>query len=121
MKQLTNLTKGQTYYFRVAAVNHNGVEGAFSNEESVVANTTKPGQNLLTNGDFAAGTGSWTSTVTSPAAATWSVTGGVSSHVITNGGTSTSSIQLRQVGIPLVLGNKYVLEFDAWSNGNALH
>jgi hypothetical protein len=117
MKQLTNLTKGQTYYFRVTAVNHNGVEGAFSNEEYVVANTTKPGQNLLTNGNFAGGKTSWTSTVTSPAAATWSVTSGVSNHVITTAGSSTAAIQLRQVGIPIILGNKYVFEFDVWSDG----
>jgi len=116
MKQLTNLTKGQTYYFRVTAVNKNGVEGAFSNEESVVAANIKPGQNMVTNGDFSSGTASWTSTVTSPAAATWAVTGGYSSHVITNGGSSTSSIQLKQTGIPLVLGNTYVFDFDVWTS-----
>ena len=116
MKQLTNLTKGQTYYFRVTAVNNNGVEGAYSNEASVVAINIKPGQNMLSNGDFAGGKTSWSfPTPVSPAAATWSVTSGVSTCTISNGGSSASSIQLKQTGIPLVLGNKYVLEFDAWS------
>ena len=117
MKQLTNLTKGQTYYFRVAAVNHNGVEGAFSNEESVVANTTRPGQNMLTNGDFAAGTGSWTFALSGTGAGSWGVTGGVSTTTITAAGTGTAQIQLAQVGVPMILGNIYVLEFDVWSNG----
>jgi len=118
MKQLTNLTKGQTYYFRVTAVNKNGVEGAFSNEESIVASMIKPGQNMLTNGDFAAGTGSWTSTVTSPAVASWAVTGGFSTTTISTAGTG-SQIQLKQTGFPLILGNIYVFAFDAWTNSGA--
>jgi hypothetical protein len=117
MQQLTNLTKGQRYYFRVAAVNPNGVEGAFSNEESVVANNSKPGQNMLSNGDFATGTGPWAWSVTTPAAATWAVSGGYSSCAITGAGTATAQIQLKQTGLPLVLGKSYVFEFDAWSDG----
>jgi hypothetical protein len=117
LKQLTNLTNGQRYYFRVAAVDKNGAQGAYSNEESVVVNIIKPGQNMLSNGDFAADTGSWTWQVTSPAVATWIITGGYSRVAITNAGTGVSNIQLRQAGIPLIKGNKYVFEFDAWSSG----
>ena len=116
MKSLSNLTSGQTYYFRVTAVNSNGVEGPYSNEENVAVNIIKPGQNMVANGDFSGGTASWSSSVTSPAAATWSTASGYSSYVITNGGSSTASIQLKQTGLPMVLGNTYVFEFDAWTS-----
>ena len=116
LKQLTNLTNGQRYYFRVAAVDQNGVQGAFSNEESVVVNIIKPGQNMVANGDFSAGRNSWTWALTNPAAATWSVASGYSSFAITNSGTSVASVQLKQAGIPLIKGKKYVFEFDAWTS-----
>ena len=116
MKCLSNLTSGQTYYFRVTAVNKNGVEGPYSNEENVAVNIIKPGQNMVANGDFSGGTASWSSSVTSPAVAAWSTTSGYSSYVITNGGSSTASIQLKQTGLPMVLGNTYVFEFDAWTS-----
>jgi hypothetical protein len=116
LKQLTNLTNGQRYYFRVAAVDQNGVEGAFSNEESVVVNIIKPGQNMVSNGDFSAAKNSWTWLVTSPAAASWSITNGYSSFAFTNSGTSVASVQLKQAGIPLIKGKKYVFEFDAWTS-----
>ena len=117
MKQLSNLTSGLTYYFRVAAVNHDGAEGAISNEESVVVTSFKPGQNMLSNGDFSGGKTSWSTAVTSPAAMTWTITGGYSSCSISNSGTNLADLQLTQTGIPLVFGSKYVLAFDAWSSG----
>ena len=116
LKQLTNLTNGQRYYFRVAAVNKDGVEGAWSNEESVVVNIIKPGQNMVMNGDFAAAKDAWTWGVTSPAAATWTIASGYSGFAITHGGTSVSSVQLKQAGIPLIKGHRYVFEFDAWTS-----
>ena len=117
MQQLANLTNGQRYYFRVSAVDKQGVEGAFSNEESVVVNSIKPGQNMVANGDFSGGKTAWTSEAAGAAAMTWSISGGYSSSVITNGGTATAQLQLRQTGMPLIQGNKYVFEFDAWSDG----
>jgi len=117
LKSLTNLTNGQLYYFRVTAVNKDGVEGPYSNEESVTVNIIKPGQNMIANGDFAGGKTSWSSAVTSPAAMTWTIaSGGYSSCVISNSGSATTSLQLKQTGLPLILGNTYVFEFDAWTN-----
>jgi hypothetical protein len=116
LKRLTNLENGRLYYFRVTAVDKNGVAGGFSNEESVTVNIIKPGQNMVANGEFSSGKNSWTWTVTGPATAAWTVTGGVSRFDITNSGSTTTSIQLKQAGIPLILGNKYVLEFDAWTS-----
>ena len=117
MKSFNNLVNGQRYYFRVTAVDKNGVEGASSNEENAVVNIIKPGHNMVANGDFSGGTASWTQTVTSPAAMTWTVPSGVSTCAITNSGSATASLQLKQSGLPLILGNAYVFEFDAWSSG----
>ncbi len=103
-------------YFRVTAVDTNGVESDYSNEESAVVTFTEPGQNVVLNGDFCQGQGSWTWGVGGSASATWNIENGVSHFNITNGGTQMSDIQLRQAGIRLVRGKQYVFEFDAWSD-----
>jgi hypothetical protein len=114
-KRLTNLQNGQLYYFRVTAVNKQGVEGQFSNEENTTINFTKPGQNMVANGDFSQGTASWTWTLSGGATAAWTIESGVSHVGITNGTATLANIQLKQTGKTLVQGNKYVFEFDAWS------
>jgi len=116
MKQLISLENGRLYYFRVTAVNRNGQEGAYSNEENVTVNIIKPGQNMVVNGSFANGSNAWIWTLSGAASATWKITNAVSRFDIANGGTSLSSIQIRQTGIPLVQSNKYVFEFDAWAD-----
>jgi len=116
MKRLTSLENGRLYYFRVTAVNQNGQEGDYSNEENVTVNIIKPGQNMVANGSFSSGTNAWIWTVSGTGSGAWKITNAVSRFDITNGGTSTSSIQLRQAGIPLVQSNKYVFEFDAWAD-----
>ena len=115
MKALTSLENGQRYFFRVTAVSKQGVEGDFSNEENVTVNIIKPGQQMVKNGDFSQGTDSWIWEVTGGAAAQWKITNGVSYFDISTGGSALSSIQLRQAGIPLIQGKKYVFEFDAWA------
>ncbi len=114
LAQLSSLQNG-VYYFRVTSVDSHGLESAFSNEESVHVNIFQPGQNMLANGDFSQGTNSWTFTVSGTAAAAWSIQNGVSHISITNGGTSLDDIQLLQGGKPLLVGNQYVLDFDAWA------
>jgi hypothetical protein len=113
--RLSNL-QNALYYFRVTAVNGNGVESPFSNEESINVNFIKPGQNMVQNGDFSQGTNNWTFNVSGEAAAAWAIENGASHFYITNGGTSLSSIQLVQPGEGLIQGNQYVLQFDAWSS-----
>jgi hypothetical protein len=115
IKQLSNLQNGSTYYFRVAAVNHQGVEGPYSNEENATVNIIKPGQNMVANGDFSQGTASWVFTLSGSATAAWRIESGVSHVYITNGTTTLANIQLKQTGKPIVQGKTYVFEFDAWS------
>jgi len=116
MKSFNNLVNGQRYYFRVTAVDKNGVEGSSSNEENAVVNIIKPGQNMVANGDFSSSTASWTWAVISPAVATWSTSSGYSRFNITNAGSTVSNVQLRQAGMQLVQGKKYIFEFDAWAD-----
>ena len=115
LKQLNNLTNGATYYFRVSAVNRQGVEGLYSNETNATVNIIKPGQNMMVNGDFSQGTASWVWTLSGGATAAWAIETGVTHIYITNGTTTLANIQLKQTGKPIVQGKKYVFEFDAWS------
>ena len=115
MKQLTSLENGSNYYFRVTAVNRQGIEGLFSNEESTTVNLIKPGQNMVPNGDFTLGTDSWTLAIGGSAAATWKITNGAAYIDITNPGTALANVQLSQAGMKLIQGSQYVLAFDAWA------
>ncbi len=115
LKRLSNLQNGSTYYFHVTAVNKQGVEGLPSNEQSATVNIIKPGQNMVQNGDFSQGTASWTWTLSGGATAAWAIESGVSHIYITNGTATLANIQLKQAGLPIVQGKKYVFQFDAWS------
>ena len=115
LKKLSNLQNGSTYYFRVTAVNKQGVEGGYSNEATNAINIIRPGQNMVQNGDFAAGIAGWVWTLSGGATAAWAIESGVSHFYITNGTTAPANIQLKQTGIPMVQSNQYVLQFDAWA------
>jgi hypothetical protein len=115
LKHLTNLQDGVRYYFRVTAVDINGIECGYSNQENVVVHFTTINQNIVTNGDFSQGKDSWIWETSGTASAQWNIENGVSHFDITNGGTVFSHIQLRQTGIPLIQGKKYTFEFDAWA------
>jgi hypothetical protein len=110
------LKNGLRYYFRVTAVDIHGTESDYSNEESAVVSFTEPGQNVVLNGDFCQGQALWTWEVGGSANATWNIENGISHFDITNGGIQISDLPLRQAGIRLVRGKKYVFEFDAWSD-----
>jgi hypothetical protein len=115
LKQLSNLANG-LYYFRVTAVSNDGIESTFSNEESTTVNIIPPGQNMVQNGDFSQGSMPWVTTVNGGASAALKVENGVGHFYITNSGSALNSIQLQQGGQVLIKGNRYVLEFDAWSS-----
>ena len=115
LKRLSNLQNGSNYYFRVTAVNNQGVEGLFSNETNATVNIIKPGQNMVLNGDFSQGTTSWTFATNGGATAAWLIESGVSHVYVTNGTATPANIQLKQTGRPIFKGRKYVFEFDAWS------
>jgi endoglucanase len=69
---------------------------------------------LNTNSDFSGGINDWITTVNASAAdATFDTSNGDLFVDITNGGTNTSHIFLRQFNIPLVQNQSYTLLFDA--------
>jgi hypothetical protein len=113
LKKLTQLMNDKQYYFRVKAVDKDGTESDYSNEESANVHFIGPDENSVPNGDFSQGKDSWTWEVTAPASADWNIEDGVSHFSIANGGDQIYEVQLRQNGIALVQGNKYVFEFDA--------
>lgn len=104
------------YYFRVTAVDVNGTESGYSNEESATVTISgSSSENLVKNGDFAYGILGWT-WETSSATATNEIKDGVFHFKIDDGGYSWSSVQLRQYGINLIQGGHYLFEFDAWAD-----
>lgn len=113
--RLTNVVNGAVNYFRVTAVNTNGVESPYSNEENLLVNIALPGQNMVLNGDFSQGTNGWTWQVTSPASANLDVADKIAHFQIANAGIYTSDIQLSQAGMHLTQGKQYTFAFDAWS------
>jgi hypothetical protein len=116
MVSLVNLTNQVTYYFRVTAMDKSGTESVASDEQSVLVDLVKPGENQVANGDFALGTNSWTLTLSGTATAALKITNGAAFVDITNAGTALSNIQLWQAGLRLIQGQQYVLEFDAWAD-----
>jgi hypothetical protein len=118
LKNLTDLENGTKYFFRVTAVNKNGVESPFSNEKNVTVNYLDPRQNMVRNGNFLHFKDSWTFELQDDGAAEWLVDQGISSFLIANGGINIYDIQLRQNGMILMKGNYYLFEFDAWADAN---
>jgi hypothetical protein len=116
MKALTNLENNKIYYVRVTAVYADGSESEFSNEERVFVQKVEPGLNLVPNGDFAQGKDSWIFELQGEGDADWKIEDGVSHFDISNGGSPHYSVQLRQNGFPLITGETYVFEFDAWAD-----
>jgi len=118
LKSLTNLINGARYYFRVTAVDNNDNESAYSNEEDIIVNIVQPGTNLIVNGDFANNLDAWTWEVSGSASADIETTDGICHFLIQNGGTEIYNVQLRQNGIPLLQGENYTFEFDAWADAS---
>ncbi len=116
---LTDFPDSGTYYFRVTAVDVNGAESGYSNEESVYVSAIQPGANLVKNGDFSQGIINWI-WETDTASATYEIKNGQFHYIITDGGPVWSSVQLRQNGIPLVQGRTYVFEFDAYADSSRI-
>ncbi len=104
------------YYFRVTAVDANGNESAYSNEVDAVVNFSKPGDNLIINGNFGREKEDWIWQVRGGADAEWRVSNGVTHFDINDGGSEFYEVQLRQNGIPLENGKDYIFEFDAWAD-----
>jgi hypothetical protein len=116
LKQLVDLQNGLRYYFRVTAVDKNGMESGYSNEEDLIVNITQPGSNLIVNGDFNHTLDAWKWEVDSSASADVQVEDGVCNFVIQHGGNQIYDVQLSQNNIPLIQGQDYIFEFDAWAD-----
>ncbi|MCX6922948.1 MAG: carbohydrate binding domain-containing protein [Verrucomicrobia bacterium] len=117
LAHLSNLRDNQQYYFRVTAVGQDGKESGYSNEETAMVNLVQPGQNMVQNGDFSAGTNDWTFVTKNTGAGTFAVVTGACLIHFTNAGTTLSDLQLRQSGLKLIQGKHYVLEFDGTAIG----
>jgi hypothetical protein len=116
LKRLADLEKGLHYYFRVTAVDQYGIESGFSNEENLIFRDIDAGANLIINGDFTFGLDSWIWEVDSSASAEVQAGDSICHFEIGNGGSNFIDVQLRQNNIPLILGQNYLLEFDAWAD-----
>ena len=119
LKNFTDLENGRQYYFRVKAVS-DGSESDYSDQESVVVNFVSPGLNLVQNGDFSNDKESWTWELQNTGSAEWLIEDGVSHFDISQGGDNIYDVQLRQNGIPLIQGEEYLFEFDAWADATRL-
>ena len=116
LMQLKDLENGVHYYFRVTAVDKSGIESAYSNEEDILVNIVPPGSNLIINGDFTGTLDPWIWEVRGTATADVQINDGVCNLSIQNGGTEIWEVQLRQNNIPLIQGENYIFEFDAWAD-----
>jgi hypothetical protein len=115
LKHMTNLENQKTYYFRVKAVNIYGQESDFSNTESAFVNFVAPDGNLIKNGDFSSNITYWRFHVNSDASATYKIIDSELKLEIENGGDQDYYIQVAQEDMPLIQGNTYQFEFDAYA------
>ncbi|MBN1479497.1 aryl-sulfate sulfotransferase [candidate division KSB1 bacterium] len=115
MIKLTTLENRRRYFIRVTAVDKDGNESPFSNQEEIVVNIIQPGEELVDNGNFSNGQNSWDWLVRNGAQANWSIENSAAVISITNGGSNDHDIQLTQAGIALVQNREYDFEFDAWA------
>ncbi len=116
LAKLYDLENKRRYFVRVTAVDQNGVESDFSNQEQFVVNQVTPGEEMVANGGFTDNKNSWDWLVRNGAAATWGVVDNAAKISISNGGGADSDIQLTQSGITLIQGREYIFEFDAWAD-----
>jgi len=116
LKHLSDIQYGIHHYFRVTAVDKDGLESGYSNEEDVIIRNMEPGTNLIVNGDFTYALDSWTWEVDSLASAEIEAGDSVCRFEIEDGGSNFEDVLLMQNNIPLIQGQNYLLEFDAWAD-----
>jgi hypothetical protein len=111
----SNLHNNQTYYFRVTAVDSNGTESDFSNEEEVFVKFIEPGENFILNGDFSNRTDYWEFKKSDSTVASGIVQDSIYQIRIDSNVVMFSDVQLYQNNLEIIEGRSYILEFDAWS------
>lgn len=118
LKFLTDLPSGSHYYFRVTAVDKQGIESEFSNEEHIVIVSIEPGGNLIKNGDFILGDENWELVLDNLATAEWNFDNDACNIEIQDGGNNFNNVSIQQFNIPLFQGQTYLLEYDAKADAN---
>jgi hypothetical protein len=113
---LSDLENGALYYFRVKAVDNNGSESEYSNEEEVLVHLMPAGENMLFNGDFSDGIRNWHLERSGGASANMGTQNGVFLFLINIGGSEIWNVQLYQQDLTLIEGMTYTFEFDAWAS-----
>lgn len=113
---LTELTNNRTWFFRVASVDTNGHQSAFSNTEEVPVRFLAPDANQIINGDFSRGSAHWLNQNSNEAEGRGSVVSGQYHMQIENGGSDYSHIQVYQDNLEILEGETYGFKFDAWSD-----
>ncbi|NQT26975.1 aryl-sulfate sulfotransferase [candidate division KSB1 bacterium] len=116
LKSVADLENPQNWFFRVTSVNGSGVESDYSNEEEAFVSVVAPGENMVLNGDFSNRKNNWFYNVFGGASANWLIEDGVSHFNISASGPYSSTVQLVQLGMELIQGEKYIFEFDAWAD-----
>jgi len=116
LKRFNNFVNGERYFFRVTAVDKKGEESDYSNEENILINIDKSGENLITNGNFSDTLNHWNFGTEPSAQATLSFPNQTCHFKIDQGGSSLNDIQLRQNNITLIHGETYIISFDAWAD-----
>ena len=110
----TELDPNQMYFFRVTAVDHNGAESGFSNQESGSIKFVGPGQNAVKNGTFES-KDSWELNLSDGAQAVGRISDGQYKISVINDVGTLSNVQLVQDNIILLQAKNYVFEFDAYA------
>ncbi len=107
------------HFFRVRAVDENGRASEFSDVEKVYVSNVPAGENMLSNGSFDGGTiQPWEMALNEADASMQVNNKGELAIDITDGGSIIWGVQVRYTMLPLVRGQSYVFEFDAYSTGN---
>jgi len=120
---LRDLENDRHYYFRVTAVDREGWESPFSNEESTTTcfyDPNKPGENMIRNGDFSHNQADWVLRCSGSADAQWTIEEGRAHIEIDRAGQDSHSLRLIQTGLKLVRDETYFLEFDAGAAASRL-
>ncbi len=116
--QAFGLKNKTRFFFRVAAVHHDGRESGFSNQEKVFIDYVEPGINMVENGEFENDTG-WTLLTSGNANASGSIDAENRYHIhIDHAGNLPEHIQLVQENCILLQGQEYLFEFDACAGTN---
>ena len=118
--ELNDLQDNTFYYFKVQTESNEGVKSDFSNIAEAFVKFTKPGQNMIVNGDFSQGDSGWDFLARDEAVGSGGIEDGAFHVQIDEGGDSYWKVQLIQEEFPIIQGRKYLFEFDARADGNRL-